>query len=88
MASAPSGFQHAHAPLDFADAENRHLRLIDDDGRREQAAAHPVIGDRERAAAHLLRRQLAGAGGRDQPPELGSDLPQAQVLRRVDHRAR
>src|ERR1700691_1026839 len=35
----------AHTPLDFADAKNRDLRLIDDDGRREETAAHSVVRD-------------------------------------------
>src|SRR6185312_12074721 len=36
--------EHDGALLELAQAENRRLRLRDDDGRGEQAAAHPVIG--------------------------------------------
>ena len=69
----PLRVEDAHPPLDFADAENRHLRLIDDDRRREQAPADAVIGDGEGAAAHLLRREPARAGGADQPAEPAGD---------------
>ncbi len=59
-----------HIPAaDLTDAENRHLRLVDDDGRRQQAAAYPVIRDRECSAAHVLRGKLARARGSHQLPE-------------------
>src|SRR5439155_6114903 len=40
-------------------AEDGHLRLIDD-GRAEQAAVDPGIGDGERAALHLVRAEALG----------------------------
>ena len=79
-------FHHAYAALELADAQNGHLRLIDDDGSRQQAAAHPVIGNRECAAANILRRQLASPGRRNQLAQLQRHAEKIQLLRAVDHR--
>ena len=76
----------AYPALDFADAEDGDLRLVDDDGRREQASADAVIGDGEGAAAHLLRRQPAGARGAHELAEARRELREAHVLRLMDHR--
>src|SRR5258707_15273311 len=43
-----------HSALDATRAKDRDLRLIDDDRRRQKAAAHAVIRDREGAAADVL----------------------------------
>ena len=51
---------HDRALLDLADAEDGHLRLVDDRGA-EQRAEHAGVGDRERPAFDLLRLQLLGA---------------------------
>ena len=50
-----------HRPLfDRADAENRHLRLVDD-RHPELRAELSGVGDRERAAVHFLGLELLGA---------------------------
>ena len=49
--------------LHRADAQDRHLRLIDD-GRREHAAEAAEIGDGERSALHFVGLELARAGAR------------------------
>ena len=57
--SSPFSVDHDRPLLQLADAENRRLRLIDDDRRRDQAAADAMIGDRERAAAHVAGVSLS-----------------------------
>ena len=83
IASAPLRLDDAHAPLHLADAENCHLRLVDDDGGRQQTAADAVIGYRERPAADILGREFAVARGGDELAEPPCDLQQAQLLRAV-----
>ena len=64
---------HDRALGDPADAEDRHLRVVDD-RRREEAAELAGARDRERRAAELLRRERAGARGLGQPLDLGGEL--------------
>ena len=56
---------HDDALFELADAEDRRLRLVDNDRRRNERAGDAVIGDRERAALHVggLQRVLARALG-------------------------
>ena len=86
MALAVRRIHDAYPAFDLADAEDRHLRLIDDDGRREQASADAVIRDGEGAAAHLLRPQPAGTRGAHELAEARRELRQTHVLRPMDHR--
>ena len=64
---------HDRALLDIADAENGHLRLIDD-RHAELRTELTGIGDREGAAMHLVRLQLLGARAigdvRDRPGQI------------------
>ena len=62
MTSPRSGScDHDRALHDRAGAEDRHLRLVDDRGVEQRAPAAGV-GQRERAAAQLVGRDLVGAG--------------------------
>src|SRR5262245_37875539 len=56
---------HHRAFLEFADAEDCGLRLIDDDRRREEAAADAVIRDGEGAAADVCGLKFPCARGGD-----------------------
>ena len=88
MDSAPSGLDDAYPALDLADAENGHLRLIDDDGRREQAPATPWfesvnVPPRTSCGASLPARAAATSW-----PSSRGDLRAGQVLRRDGSPAR
>src|SRR5882724_903849 len=49
-----------HSALYLTHAKDRDLRLIDDDRRRKEAAAHSVVRDRKGASAYVLGQKLAG----------------------------
>jgi len=60
---------HCRAPFELADAENGRLRLIDDNGCCEEAAARAVIRERESAAAQGSRREFACTRARNEVVE-------------------
>ena len=64
------------ALLDGADAEDRHLRLVDD-RHAELGAEDARVGDREGAAVHFLGLELLGARARR---EVGDAAAQAEQV--------
>ena len=81
---AAARFNHADAALNFADTENRDLRLIDDDGSCEQASADAVVRDREGASAHILRLEPTRTRTFHQRIETPGNVEQAQSLSAVN----
>src|SRR6185369_8826247 len=66
------------ALFDLADAQNRRLRLVDDDRRGKQAAADAVVGNGERAAPHIRGSQAILARFLDLLAERARDAKQVQ----------
>src|SRR6185312_11953650 len=67
-----------------ADAEDAHLRLVDD-RRVEQRAAAAGVGQRERAAGQFVRADLAVAGAAREVGDLAGEAADVQVAGAVDH---
>ena len=70
---------------DRAGAEDADLRLVDD-RRVEQRAAAAGVGQRERAAAELVRADLVGAGALGQVGDLAGEAAEVEVAGVVDDR--
>ena len=69
--------------LDVADAEDRHLRLVDD-RHAEQRAEHAGIRDGERAAADFVRLELLRARARRQIRDRAAQAEQVLFVRVLD----
>ena len=83
---AEGGIGDHHGPLDDrAGAQDRDLRLVDD-RRVEQGAAAARVGQRERPAGQLVRRDLPGPGPGGQVTDLAGQPADVQVARVVDDR--
>ncbi len=70
--------------LELADAEDRRLRLVDDDRRRKQAAAHAVVRDRERAALRSAGVSASVARLFDEGAERARDAREVERARVAD----
>ena len=68
-----------------ADAQDRHLRLVDD-GRAEQRAEAAGVGDGERAALHLVGLELLGARARGQVGDRAAQAEHVLLVGVLDHR--
>ena len=73
------------ALLDVADAEDRHLRLVDD-RHAEERAEHAWIGDREGAAGYFVGLQLLGAGSVRQIGDRPREAEQVPLVGVFHHR--
>ena len=70
--------------LDGADREDRHLRRVED-GDEVLHAVHAQVRDRERAAVHVLARQLAATRPADEVGARAGDLLHRPSLGISDH---
>jgi uncharacterized membrane protein YccC len=77
---------HHHALFQLAHAQDRRLRLVDDDGRGEQRPGNAVIGDGKSAALHIGAGELALARLVGERLQLPRDFVERQRLRAMDHR--
>src|SRR2546427_12474985 len=76
---------HHRALDDLAHAQDADLRLVDDGGP-EQVPLQPGIGDGERPAGQLVRRDLAGARARGEIVDRAGQPEHAQLVRLADDR--
>ena len=83
LVPAPVGFLHDLLPRG-ADGQDGSLRRVND-GRELLDPEHAEVADRERAADHVRRAQLAVLGLARERPHLAGDAGEAQAARAANH---
>src|SRR5206468_2721660 len=77
---------HHDALLELADAEDRRLSLVENDGGGEQRTRHAMVGDGEAAAGYVRALELSLAGTAGEVVEPRADPPEAERSSVPHHR--